>query len=67
MRHARRHLGLSRQRPGSWDLGYVYGLAIARTKGKSKPDTSAFVHFYRADDAGKWWMMADWEVAFPKK
>jgi hypothetical protein len=48
-------------------LGYVYGLAIARTKGKSKPDTSAFVHFYRADDAGKWWMMADWEVAFPKK
>jgi len=51
----------------SWDMGYVYGLAIARTKGKSKPDTSAFVHFYRADDAGKWHMMADWEVAFPKK
>jgi ketosteroid isomerase-like protein len=51
----------------SWDMGYVYGLAIARTKGQSKPDTSAFVHFYRVDEAGKWKLMADWEGAFPKR
>ncbi|HTO92627.1 MAG TPA: hypothetical protein VMJ70_15960 [Candidatus Sulfotelmatobacter sp.] len=51
----------------SWDLGYVYGTVIARTKGKSRPDTSAFVHLFRTDEGGKWRMTADWEQPFSKR
>lgn len=51
----------------SWDLGYAYGLAIARAKGASRADTSAFVHLWRKDDAGKWRMVIDWEGTFPKR
>ena len=49
----------------SWDMGYAYGLAL--TRGKSRTDTSAFVHLWRKDDAGKWKMVADWEGAYPKR
>jgi ketosteroid isomerase-like protein len=51
----------------SWDLGYVYGLAIRRAKNASRPDTSAFVHLWRKDDAGQWRMVTDWEGAFPRR
>jgi ketosteroid isomerase-like protein len=51
----------------SWDLGYVYGVAIARAKGSPAPDTSAFVHLWRKDDAGKWRMVIDWEGPFSKR
>ncbi len=50
----------------SWDLGYVYGLAIRRAKGASRADTSAFVHLWRKDDAGQWRLVTDWEQAFPR-
>lgn len=52
----------------SWDLGYAYGLAVspATTRG-AKPDTAAYVHCYRKDDAGAWRMMADIENPFPRR
>src|SRR6185503_7889026 len=49
----------------SWDLGYAYGIAVARKKG-APPDTAAFVHLWRKDDAGKWRLMVDVENPFPK-
>lgn len=54
----------------SWDLGYTYGLAIAKPgrgapKG-ARPDTAAFVHLWRKDDGGRWRMMLDVESPFPK-
>ena len=50
----------------SWDLGYDYGIAIAPVKG-ARPDTSAWVHLWRKDDAGKWKLMVDVETPFPKR
>jgi ketosteroid isomerase-like protein len=49
----------------SWDMGWAYGLVL--TRGKSRTDTSAFVHLWRKDDAGAWKMVADWEGAYPKR
>lgn len=51
----------------SWDLGWSTGLTIARTKGKSRPDTTAFVHLWRLDDAREWRLVTDWEGPFAKK
>lgn len=54
----------------SWDLGYTYGLAVAKPGPKSpkgaRPDTASFVHLWRKDDAGAWRMMLDIESPFPK-
>lgn len=54
----------------SWDLGYTYGLAIAKPGSKAprgtRPDTSSFVHLWRKDDAGRWRLMLDIENPFPK-
>lgn len=51
----------------SWDMGYSYGLVTVRAKGAARPDTSAFVHLWRKDEAGKWRLMLDIENEFPKQ
>jgi ketosteroid isomerase-like protein len=50
----------------SWDLGYSYGLAITPVKG-ARPDTAAYLHLWRKDDAGEWRMTMDVESPFPKR
>ena len=50
----------------SWDLGYAYGIAIARVKG-GPPDTASYAHLWRKDDAGEWRLMLDIENPFPKR
>jgi ketosteroid isomerase-like protein len=50
----------------SWDLGYSYGIAIARAKG-ARPDTASYVHLWRKDDTGEWRLMLDIENPFPKR
>jgi len=49
----------------SWDLGYAYGLVVTPVKG-ARPDTAAYVHLWRKDDAGAWRLMVDVETPFPK-
>jgi ketosteroid isomerase-like protein len=51
----------------SWDLGWSSGLAIERVKGKSRPDTSAFVHLWRLDEEREWRLVTDWEGPFAKR
>jgi ketosteroid isomerase-like protein len=51
----------------SWDLGYSYGLAITRIKGQARPDTCAYTHLWRKDDAGRWRLMLDIQTEFPKR
>jgi len=51
----------------SWDLGYAYGLMIARARGAARPDTGAFAHLWRKDDTGQWRMVIAWESPFPKR
>ncbi len=48
----------------SRDLAYVYGIALARG---AAPDTAAYVHLWRKDDAGEWRMMLDIENPYPKR
>jgi ketosteroid isomerase-like protein len=55
--------GISR----SWDLGYAYGLMIARPPGAARADTSAFAHLWRKDEAGQWRLVIAWEGPFPKR
>jgi hypothetical protein len=54
----------------SWDLGYTYGLAIAKPGPKApkgaRPDTASFAHLWRKDDAGEWRIAIDVENPFPK-
>jgi len=50
----------------SWDLGYAWGIAIARPRGQ-KPDTASYAHFWRKDDAGEWRLMLDIENPYPKR
>lgn len=50
----------------SWDLGYAYGLVVTPAKKGARPDTAAYVHLWRKDDAGAWKMMLDVEAPFPK-
>jgi ketosteroid isomerase-like protein len=50
----------------SYDLGYTYGLLTLRAKDGAKADTSAFVHVWRKDPAGKWKLALDIENEFPK-
>jgi ketosteroid isomerase-like protein len=55
--------GISR----SWDLGYAYGLAIARPPGAARTDTSAFAHLWRKDEADQWRLAIAWEGPFPSR
>ena len=50
----------------SWDLGYAYGLAIARPA-RGRPDTTSYVHLWRKDDAGEWRLMLDIENPHPRR
>ena len=51
----------------SYDMGYAYGLLLARAKGASRADTSAYVHVFRRDTDGKWKLIFDVETAYPKR
>jgi ketosteroid isomerase-like protein len=50
---------------GSFDLGYSYGLLIRRPTA-APADTSAYLHVWRRDAAGRWKLAVDVENAFPK-
>jgi len=49
----------------SWDLGYAYGIVVARSKAGA--DTASYAHLWRKDDAGAWKLMLDVEAPFPKR
>ena len=49
------------------DLGYCYGLLIARASGAAAPDTCSYLHVWRKDDAGRWKLALDVENAFAQK
>ena len=51
----------------SRDLGYSYGLLIARTGSASHPDTASYLHVWRRDDAGRWKLALDVENEFGKQ
>lgn len=46
----------------SADLGYVYGVRIARATASAAPDTSSFVHVWRKDPRNRWTLAADVEI-----
>ena len=50
----------------SRDLGYSYGLLIARPSGAAAPDTVSYLHVWRRDAAGRWKLALDVENAFGK-
>jgi ketosteroid isomerase-like protein len=50
----------------SHDLGYSYGLLTRRAAGGARPDTSAYLHVWRRDAAGRWKLAVDVENEFPK-
>jgi ketosteroid isomerase-like protein len=51
----------------SRDLGYSYGLLIARASASAKPDTVSYLHVWRRDDAGRWKLALDVENEFGTK
>jgi hypothetical protein len=48
----------------SHDLGYGYGLLIVRENAGAKPDTVAYLHVWRYDDAVGWKLALDVENEF---
>ncbi len=52
---------------GSADLGYSYGLAIARAPHAARPDTSGYLHVWREAPDGTWRLAVDVESGFPKR
>ncbi|HEY2954802.1 MAG TPA: nuclear transport factor 2 family protein [Candidatus Eisenbacteria bacterium] len=51
----------------SRDLGFSYGLLVARPSGAAAPDTCSYLHVWRRDNAGRWKLALDVENAFGKK
>jgi ketosteroid isomerase-like protein len=51
----------------SADLGYVYGVRVARATSGAAPDTSSFVHVWRKDARDRWTLAADVENEYPKR
>lgn len=51
----------------SRDIGYSYGLLIARASASAAPDTVSYLHVWRRDDAGRWKLALDVENEFGKK
>jgi ketosteroid isomerase-like protein len=51
----------------SYDLGYSYGLLLTRATPAARADTSAYLHVWRKDAAGRWKLALDAENAVSKK
>jgi ketosteroid isomerase-like protein len=51
----------------SRDLGYSYGLLIARASASARPDTVSYLHVWRRDGAGPWKLALDVENEFGTK
>jgi ketosteroid isomerase-like protein len=51
----------------SRDLGYSYGLLIARTSASARPDTVSYLHVWRRDGARPWKLALDVENEFGTK
>ena len=51
----------------SRDLGYSYGLLVARARANAAPDTVSYLHVWRRDDSGRWKLALDVENEFGRK
>ena len=52
---------------GTWDFGYSYGLALRKTNGTARVDSSGYLHVWRHTGTDEWKLSVDVESAFPKR
>ena len=51
----------------SRDLGYSYGLIVARASASARPDTVSYLHVWRRDGEGPWKLALDVEDEFARR